>query len=72
MWFLEIVESALLAIPWIGAAIVGTTIAAYVLAIIGWSVVVLADVLGHDVFPDIELDLPGWWDPEELEEVADG
>lgn len=72
MWFLEIIESALLAAPWIAAAIVGTIVLAVVFAIASWVVIfVWVEVLGRDVGWNLEP--AGGWDFDELEEeVADG
>lgn len=71
MWFLEIIESALLAVPWVLAAILIVAVAMPVLAIIMWlAMYVWVDVLGRDVSWDLEP--AGAWDQDDIAEVTDG
>ncbi|MDO8622100.1 MAG: hypothetical protein Q7R80_02620 [bacterium] len=72
MLLLEIVESALPAVPLIAAAIVGAIILAVVLASASWvAMFVWVEVLDRDV--DWNLEPAGGWDFDELEEeVSDG
>ncbi len=75
MWFLEIIESALLAVPWIAAAIVGAIALVVIFAIASWVMMyVWVDVLDHDVSWNLEP--AGSWDPDDASEregeVADG
>lgn len=71
MWFLEMIESVLLAVPWIGAGIVVAIVATYVFAIASWlAMYVWVDVLDHDI-EGLNLEPAGSWDPDDFEEVAD-
>lgn len=71
MWFLEILESALLAVPWALAAILTVAIAMPVCAVIAWlAMYVWVDVLGRDVSWDPEPACA--WDPDDVAEVTDG
>lgn len=73
MWFLEMIESTLLAVPWALVAVIVVIGAIYALAIVSWfALVVWVDVLGRDVSWNLEP--AGAWDPDDLEpeEVADG
>lgn len=67
MWFLAIIESTLLAIPWIGAMIIGTIVAVYALTIIGWGAVILADLFGYDLCPGQDCEPASCWDAGESE-----
>ena len=72
MWYLEMIESSLLAVPWALVAVMVVIGAIYALAIASWiTMVVWVDVLGHDI-EDLNLELAGAWDPDDVEEVADG
>lgn len=71
MWFLEIIESALLAVPWALAIFVVVIATGFVLAIATWlALYIWVDVLGRDVSWDLEP--AGGWDPDDVAEVTDG
>lgn len=71
MWFLEILESALLAVPWALAAFIVVIAAGFVLAITSWlALIVWVDVLGRDVSWDLEP--AGAWDPDDIAEMSNG
>lgn len=70
MWFLEMIESALLAMPWALVAVIVVIGAIYALAIASWlALVVWVDVLGREV--NWNLEPAGGWDPDDVEEVPD-
>lgn len=71
MWSLEMLESALLVVPWALVAVIVVIGAIYALAIASWlALVIWVDVLGREV--DWNLELAGAWDPDDFEEVPDG
>lgn len=70
MWFLEMIESALLAVPWALVVFIVAIVAIYALAIVSWiTLVVWVDVLGRDVSWNLEP--AGGWDPDEFEQLEE-
>lgn len=71
MWFLETIESALLAVPWALVGVIVVIGAIYALAIASWlALVVWVDVFGREV--NWNLEPAGARDPDDVEEVPDG